>query len=173
MDNLLRKMKERNFLIFSAVTCFLGDLLIALYVRHIFLDFSLFKKLFEQAAGIQGLDITSIDPSFIEGQFYILKNSITMLIALLLAVHLVVYILYFFKKSSAARYISATLWLSIPTNLIFIYEAYSISKIFALLFLLQTPLYIFSYKGIKLFKLNTKMLEHKNSLSPLPSSQEE
>ena len=151
MQHFLEKMGEKKFLIFSAISCFLGDLLIALYIRYIFIDFEKFKILFQQVLEIQGLNAQQFDPQFIEGQFYLIKNSIIMLLLFMLIIQFVVYVLYYLKKQSALRYVQMTLWLTLPTTLYFVYEALSINKIFALLFLIQTPLYFVSFQGNRFF----------------------
>ena len=157
MDNFLSIVGERKFLLFSSISCFIGDFLIGAYVYYVSLNLEQFNKLFQKVLTFKGISSKQIDSEFIQGQFYIIKNSILLLIALVLFVHLIVYLLYFLKRRGAIRYVQISLWLTIPTSVFFIYEAFFTSKVFALLFLIQTSLYYLSFKGNRFFKLGQNL----------------
>ncbi len=161
MNNFITKMGEKKFRYLSALFCLLGDILLAIYILIIFTNFDKFQILFKQTLNLMGIQASHFSPDLIRAQFSMMKSSLGLMLAGFLFIHLIVYILHIAKKSSATNYIKMTLILTIPTSAYFIYEAWSISKIFSLLFLLQVPLYIFSYQGIKLFHQDPHHLKSK------------
>lgn len=161
MQNILSSMSEKKFRVLSSLFCFFGDLIIVLYIFLIFNDFGKFKAIFIQGLNIAGIKMSQLEPDIIEAQFLIMTSTLKLMLAAFLFIHLIVYIFHIDRRIAATKYIKFSLLLTIPTSAIFIYEAWSINKIFAILFFIQVPLYIFSYKGINYFRLDQRLQKNK------------
>ena len=161
MNNILSNMSERKFRYLSALFCFLGDILIVVYLFIVFNDFEKFKQLFAKSLDLMGVSLSQLDPDIIQAQYTIMTSTLKMMLAAFLFIHFIVYIYHIGQKVAATKYIKATLFLTIPTSAIFIYEAWSISQLMAVLFLLQVPTYIFCYKGINYFHLDQQPQKNK------------
>jgi hypothetical protein len=161
MEKLLKNLGERKFRYISGPLSFLGDLAIAIYVYILFADLDRFTQLFHMVAKSQGMDPRSLDAQLIEEQFFITTGSLKLMIGALLFVHLVVYAMHSLKKPTASKYLKFSFIITILTSALFIYEAWSVSPIFSVIFTLLVPTYIFCYQGIRYFNLDQRLPKNK------------
>ncbi len=176
MQNLLEKLGEKNFLYFSALFSFLGDVLIAIYLYLRFADYQQFHKLFTQSAKLFGATDLTFSEEIIHAQFTIMLNSLKMMLGAFLLIHFFVYIAHAVRKIKATKYLKFSLIITLSTSALFIYEAWSVNKIFSILFLIQTPIYWFCYQGITHFHLTEPLqrnTELKMNNDQRPPTQEE
>lgn len=149
IEKLLQKYPAKSFRYFCSIFCFLGDFLIAIFLYLVFSDYSSFEKLLRQTLSIQGLTLEQVDPSFLAAQFKLATHSLFLILVLLLATHFIVYAFFIKGSLKAARYMKGMIWVTLATSFFFIFEAWSVHKLFSILFTLQTPIYYYCYRGLK------------------------
>lgn len=157
MKNLFKNLGERKFRYISAVLSFLGDLALVIYIYLMVADFSKFKALFNMAAQLQGMSTANFPVEMIREQFYNAMNSVKFMLGALLFIQFVVYVMHALKSVPASKYLKFSLIITILTSALLIKEAWEFNKIFAMIFLLLVPTYIFCYQGIKYFHLNQRL----------------
>jgi hypothetical protein len=161
MENLIKKLTERQFRYISGALSFLGDVVLVVYIYLQFSDFNRFIKLFQIALSSQGQSINKVPKEFIQEQYLNAMNSVKFMLGALLFIHFIVYTMHALKKVAASKYLKFSLIITIATSALFIYEAWSVNKTFSIIFILLVPTYLFCYQGIKIFNLDQRPQKNK------------
>lgn len=149
MKNLIDRITLKQFLITSALACFLGDLLYSIYLYTKFTNFETFKGLFLLVLKSKGIPYTALTESIIREQLFLVQNSLQFLIIGIIIFHLVNYIFYYKMKRFALIYVKTVIYLGFFCTALFVLTMLLSPSLYLILFILQAMLYAYAFFGIR------------------------
>src|SRR3989339_84580 len=132
---------RKTLKILTIIFCFLGDFSVLLFLYLKFNNLETFKKIISLHPS---LNINAIGEDMIQPLFDLTMQSLVLFLFLIISVHSVVYIFFWYEKKSAMNYIKILSLLGAPTTILLAVEGMSLHIGFAW-FILQTFLYAYIY----------------------------
>ena len=95
----LKGIGEKKFLLYPALACFLGDLVISRYFYTKFADKKMFQTMVDIMVSRSGKPDVMIDQNSIEALYAMVVNSLVLMLALMILLHLFNYFFFAKKKN--------------------------------------------------------------------------
>ena len=142
-------MSARKFRVYAIVSCFIGDILIGIFLWNKYTDKESFNRAFEKVKYLY--DIKETTPGLQDEIYMLLAQAIIVFVALIIAFHMFVYGLYYLNKRFVYFYIKCLVWVGVPGCLMV-----GVTGIFDGLFsqailTFQAALYLYVLLGLKYF----------------------
>lgn len=152
LNNKYEQMGRQKFLTTASILCLISDITNLAYINLYWLKNKLTREFLGLSFAMQGVDINHFTDYQIDQYKTLLANSMGIVFALFLAYHLIVYFKMARNKLWAKKYVFGY---SLTGAVLTIFELpglFSDHVIWAIIMLMTTFIYIYSFMGIKFFK---------------------
>lgn len=152
MNNKFKALGKKKFLIQGAILCLLSDIGNILYVNLYWFPKKLSLQFLTNILSLQGVNAYQIPRSDLLAYRDLLIDAFGIMFFGFLIYHLLVYFLFFKNKLWAKKYVYGY---ALTGAVLTIFELPSLFKdnfLWALVMLITTIIYIFTFMGIKYFK---------------------
>jgi hypothetical protein len=151
---LYKNLTLKKFNKFAIIFCVMGDILLSAYIYSKMATKEFFYKLIEQMAIQANTSIEVIPQSILDNQLILMKNTLVISIAVFLAFHISIYLMYHYQKQFAVMYIKIYAAFAMVGCLVMSYPTFAWKTIFGINFLLQAFMYLFVVLGISYYQKN-------------------
>lgn len=148
------KLTKKKFKFFTIGACFIGDIVLCLYIWLKFSNRAAFdrsaemaKSIFKNHPSLQGQEIPH---SFFNEIFELVVQMIMVMVVLFIIIHIIVYLMHLKEKKSAHVYLKTQAWFMVLT-----FGWIGISQfgnsLFESFFIVQAALYFLVARGMDVF----------------------
>lgn len=151
MFKWIETLGKKRFVSLAILLSFIGDILLLIYIKEKFSNFDRFKEMFIKTTGDMGVNPIDLPPDFINEQFYLVQQAITLMLVLYIIFQIIHYALYYVEKKYGIKYFfSMNIVALVLAPLLVISELVSMSK-WGPIFLIQTLFFLICFLGHRFY----------------------